>query len=231
MSVVIVDDHPAIREVTRHSVEQAMDMVVAAETDAAEEAVRLVKIHDPDVAVVDLFLSEGPSFELLDTVRAQRPDTKLLVYSTHNETVYAERALRGGASGYLMKKRPMAELLTAVRRVAEGEMYLSPEMTARVLRRMQEEQAGGKHFPVDELTDRDLQVFQMLGQVFQMLGRGLSIETIVDRLGHTRKTTETYRRRAKEKLGYDTIDEVVFHAAHWILGTNGEKDRSQANPS
>lgn len=219
LSVVIVDDHPAIREAVRHSADQAMDMAVAAETGDVREGLRLIEKHAPDVAIVDLSLNDGPSFELLRTVQAQHPSTKLLVFSVHDETVYAERALRAGASGYLMKQESMAELLRAVRSVAEGRTYLSPAMTARVLRQMQESGAEEVHFPVDELSDRELEVFRMLGQ-------GLNMETIADRLGLTRKTIETHRRRAKEKLGYDTIDEVVAHAARWVLGAGSEEKQS-----
>jgi len=211
VSVVIVDDHPAIREAIRYEVEQAIDLAVAAETDSAGEAFRLIRERNPDVAIVDLSLGNEHSFELIEAVQAQHPNTDLLVFSVHDETVYAERILRAGASGYLMKGGSMEELLTAVRRVADGRVYLSPEMTARVLRRMQEGQADEVHFPVDELTDRERQVFQMLGQ-------GLTIEDIADQLDLTRKTVETHRRRTKEKLGYETIDEVVSHAARWVLG-------------
>lgn len=219
LSVVIVDDHPAIREAVRHSADQAMDMAVAAETGDVREGLRLIEKNAPDVAIVDLSLNDGPSFELLRTVQAQHPSTKLLVFSVHDETVYAERALRAGASGYLMKQESMAELLRAVRSIAEGRTYLSPTMTARVLRQMQESGAEEVHFPVDELSDRELEVFRMLGQ-------GLNMETIADRLGLTRKTIETHRRRAKEKLGYDTIDEVVAHAARWVLGAGSEEKQS-----
>ena len=217
--MVIVDDHPAIREVICHSAEQAIDMVVAANTGSLEEAFRFIEAHDPDVAVVDLSLSDELSFEFFNTVRAHHPDTKLLAFSTHDETVHAGRVLREGASGYLMKESSRTELLTAVRRVAAGKMYLSPEMTVRILRRVQKGRVGEMRFPIDELTDREL-------HVFQMVGRGLGIETIADRLGLTRQTVETYRRRAKEKLGYDAIGEVGSHAARWIRRTNGEKDRA-----
>jgi len=219
LSVVIVDDHPAIREAVRHSADQAMDMVVAAETGDAREGLQLIETHAPDVAIVDLSFNDGPSFELLRTVQAQHPSTKLLVFSVHDETVYAERALRAGASGYLMKQTSMAELLRAVRSVAEGRTYLSPTMTARVLRQMQKGGAEEVHFPVDELSDRELEVFRMLGQ-------GLDMETIAERLGLTRKTIETHRRRAKEKLGYDTIDEVVAHAARWVLGAGNAEEQA-----
>lgn len=206
-SVAIVDDHPPIREAVCREVEQAIGMTVATEAGSPEEAARLVGKCGPDVAVLDLCFGEGQGFGLIETLRAECPGMDLLVFSVYEETVYAERALRAGASGYLMKDAPMEELRAALRRVAEGEVYLSPKMTARVFRLMQ----GGDGelcFPIDELTGREL-------RVFQMLGRGLGMDAIADRLGLARKTIETYRRRAKEKLGYETIDEVVSHAARW----------------
>ncbi len=215
LTVAIVDDHPPIREAICHEVEQAIGMTVAAEADSPEAASRLVNECGPDVAIVDICFGEGHGFGLIETLRAECPGMDLLVFSVYEETVYAERALRAGASGYLMKNAPMEELRTALRRVAEGEVYMSPKMTARVLRRMQ----GGVttvRFPIDELTDRELRVFQMLGQ-------GLAVEAIADRLGLNRKTVETYRRRAKEKLGYERVEGVVLHAARWIQ-VEGHRD-------
>jgi DNA-binding NarL/FixJ family response regulator len=209
LSVAIADDHPPIREAICHAVEQAIDMTVTAEAGSPEEASRLIVECRPDVAVVDLCFGECEGFRLIETLRAKCPGMDILVFSVREERVYAERALRAGASGYLMKEAPMEELRAALRRVAEGEAYLSPEMTGRVLRRMQNGQGEEVSFPIDELTGREL-------RVFCMLGNGLTVEEIADRLDLNRKTVETYRRRAKEKLGYETVDDVVSHAARWI---------------
>ena len=207
LSVAIIDDHPPIREAICHEVEQAIDMTIAAEAGSLEEAARLAAGCGPDVAVLDICFGEGQGFGLLKTLQAECPGMDLLVFSVYEETIYAERALRAGASGYLMKDASMEELRTALRRVAEGEMYLSPEMTARVLR-LKQRTDGEICFPIDELTDREL-------QVFRMLGHGLDMDAITDRLGLARKTVETYRRQTKEKLGYETIEEVVSHATRW----------------
>lgn len=215
-SVTIVDDHPPIREAVCHEVEQAIDMTVAAEAGSPEEASRLVRECDPDVAVVDLCFGEGQGFGLIKALRAECPGTNVLVYSVYEETVYAERALRIGASGYLMKDAPMKQLRAALRQVAEGEVYLSPEMTGRILRRVQGGQGEEVRFPIDDFTNRELRVFRMLGQ-------GLTIDAISDRLGLARKTVETYRRRAKEKLGYEKIDQVLSHAARWTQAEDQER--------
>lgn len=215
-SVVVVDDHPPIREAVCHEVEEAIDMAVAAEACSPGEASRLVKECDPDVAVIDLCFGEGQGFGLIETLQAECPGTEVLVFSVYEERIYAERALRAGASGYLMKAASMKELRAALRRVAKGEVYLSPEMTGRVLRQMQSGQGEEVRFPIDDLTSRELRVFRMLGQ-------GLGVEEIAGRLGLARKTVETYRRRAKEKLGYEKIDQVVSHAARWTQAEDHER--------
>ena len=219
LEIAIIDDHPPIREAIRLEAESTMDMVVTGETGSLVEASQLIEEQEPDVAVVDLSLNDGHSFELLERVQANHPNTRLVVFSLYDEEVYAERALRAGASGYLMKGSSTSEVLTAVRRVAEGDVYLSTEMRARVLPEMGNSQNQEVHFPIDELTDREQQIFQMLGQ-------GSTVEAISDRLGITQKTVHTHRRRAKEKLGYETTDEVITHAAQWILGAQKESDRS-----
>lgn len=209
LTIAIVDDHPPIREAIRRGAEERMEMRVVAEASSTEEAFPLITERSPSVAIVDLSLSDGQGFGLIEALQAECPDTDLLVFSVYDETVYAERALRAGASGYLMKAASTAEVLRATRCVAEAGVYLSPEMTTRVLRGVQRGQAEEIRFPIDDLTDRQLQVFQMLGQ-------GLSIETIANRLGLARKTVETHRRQAKEKLGYENIDAVMSHAARWV---------------
>ena len=222
ISVILVDDQPPIREAIAHRAEDALDMQVAAETGSAEEAFRLVVEKAPEVAVVELFLGGEPSFELLNAINSQCPTTQSLVFTVRDETVYAERALRAGASGYLMKRASMAELLAAVRQVAKGRTYLSSEMTTRVLQQMRDGHTQEGRFPISELTAREREVFQMLGQ-------GMTMEVIADRLDLTRKTAETHRRRVKEKLGYETIDEVISHAARWMLGAKADPGSFSSN--
>lgn len=210
--LAIVDDHPPIRDAIRRAANDTMDLKVVAEAGSAVETSQFIEEQCPDVCIMDLSLGDGYCFDLIRSIQSRHPSIRLLVFSVHDEIVYAERALRAGADGYLMKQGSLDEVLTAVRRVAAGEVYLSAEMTARVLRNVQRGEAEAIHFPVDELTDREREVFQMLGE-------GISIGDIADRLGVARKTVETHRRRVKEKLGYSTIDDVVAHAARWVLAT------------
>lgn len=226
LTLAVVDDHPPIRQAFRDATSQRIDMDIVAEAGSAEEARSLLTgstltgntltgNSSPDVAVVDLTLGGEKSFGLLRTLRAECPETGVLVFSVHEERVYAERAFWCGASGYVMKPASTAEALKAARQVDRGEAYLSPEMRSWVL---QGPDAGGDgriHFPIDELTDREL-------EIFRMMGRGLTRTEIADRLGLARKTVETHRRHIKEKLGYENVDPVVSHASRWVQAAENE---------
>jgi DNA-binding NarL/FixJ family response regulator len=209
LSVAIVDDHPPIREALQRAIEKRMGMEVVAEAGSNEDAFRLIKEYGPDVAIIDLSLNDGLSFGLIEALHAECPETDLLVFSMHGEDVYAERVLRGGASGYVMKPTGTKEVLKAIEKVGYGEVYLSPEMTIRVRGRTVKGHGKELRFPIDELTGKEL-------EVFKMVGRGMGIDEIANELGLTRKTIEAHRRKVKEKLGYETVHEVTAHAARWV---------------
>lgn len=208
ISVFFVEDHPAVVEAIKARVEETLDIEVCGTTGSTTEAFRQIETLEPDVVVVDISLEDGHGLDLIQNVQAQYPEIQMIVYSMYDETVYAERALRMGASGYLMKSEPPQELISGIRAVSEGEVYLSDQTSSRVLNkavRGEEAEAGG---PIDELTDRELAVFQMLGE-------GYNLEEIQDRLNIARKTVEAYRRRAKEKLGFDSVAELLEYAVQW----------------
>jgi DNA-binding NarL/FixJ family response regulator len=215
--VYLVDDHPAIREAIRDTIESAIDMEICGETDSSDEAVRDIEELRPDVAVVDISLNDAHGLDLVQNVRSQYPEVRMTVFSMYDENVYAERAIRAGAAGYLMKSEPTKNIVEAVRRAHEGEVYLSRKMSSRILNKVAMGRTSEPSFAVDELTDREMAVFQMLGQ-------GCSVPEIQDRLSLSRKTIETYRRRAKEKLGFDTVSELLQYAVQWTYGqgTHGE---------
>jgi len=216
--VYLVDDHPAIREAIRDTVESTIDMEVCGETSSADEAFREIEELRPDVAVVDISLNDAHGLDLVQNVRAQYPEVRTIVFSMYDENVYAERAIRAGAAGYLMKSEPTKNIVEAVRCADDGEVYLSRKMSSRILNKVAMGKTSEPSFAVDELTDREMAVFQMLGQ-------GYSVQEIQDRLSLSRKTIETYRRRAKEKLGFDTVSELLQHAVQWTYGqgTHGEE--------
>lgn len=214
LTLAIVDDHPPICQALREAADERIGMHVVGEAGSSEAARPLIKTHNPDVAVVDLSLSDGQSFGLMQTLGAECPGTGLLVFSMYDERVYAERALRSGASGYLMKPASTAEVLQAAETVADGGLHLSAQMAPLVVQETHNTDVEQIRFPIDELTDRQLEVFRLMGQ-------GLTAEKIADRLGLGQKTVEAHRRKAKEKLGYETLHEVVSHAARWVQAEPG----------
>ena len=215
--VYLVDDHPAIREAIRDTIESTIDMEICGETSSSDDAFREIEELRPDVAVVDISLNDAHGLDLVQNVRAQYPEVRTIVFSMYDENVYAERAIRAGASGYLMKSEPTKNIVEAVRSAHEGEVYLSRKMSSRILNKVAMGRTAEPSFAIDELTDREMAVFQMLGQ-------GYSVQEIQDRLSLSRKTIETYRRRAKEKLGFDTVSELLQYAVQWTYGqgTHGE---------
>ncbi|MEF8795409.1 MAG: response regulator transcription factor [Salinivenus sp.] len=217
ISVYLVDDHPAIREAIRDTIESTIDMEICGETSSSDEAFRDIEEHRPDVAVVDISLNDAHGLDLVQNVRSQYPEVRMIVFSMYDENVYAERAIRAGAAGYLMKSEPTKNIVEAVRSAHDGEVYLSRKMSSRILNKVAMGRTSEPSFAIDELTDREMAVFQMLGQ-------GYSVQEIQDRLSLSRKTIETYRRRAKEKLGFDTVSELLQYAVQWTYGqgTHGE---------
>lgn len=224
IGVYLVDDHPVIRDAIRDKIEGLIDMEVCGETGSIDEAFQEIDDLHPEVTVVDISLEDGHGLDLIENLRAQYPEVQTVVFSMYSENVYAERALRAGASGYLMKSHPTDALVEAIRMANDGDVYLSQKMASRVLGKVADGSASGPSFPTDELTDREMTVFQMLGQ-------GYTIQEIQDRLNLTRKTIETYRRRAKEKLGFDSVSELLQYAVQWTYGqgTSG-KDIDTAGP-
>lgn len=208
ISVFLVEDHPAILEAVTFQVNETPDVEVCGTTGSTTEAFREIEKHQPDVVVVDISLEDGHGLDLIQNVQAQYPEIQMMVFSMYDETVYAERALRMGASGYLMKKEPLEELINGIRAVRDGEVYLSDRMSSRVLNKAVRGEEAEADPPIDELTDRELAVFQMLGE-------GYNLNEIQDRLNIARKTVEAYRRRAKEKFGFDSVAELLEYAVQW----------------
>ena len=161
--VLIVDDHPVVRQGLALAIGRETDLEVCGEAEHIEEALRLVEGGHPDVVIIDLSLDGEDGIELIDYVKSRWPSVKILVYSSHDEETFAGRVLRAGAAGFVSKREAMPKIIAAVRQVLGGEVYLSPQMTTRLLQRA----AVGKpldHNPVETLSNRELQVFEMIGQ-------------------------------------------------------------------
>ena len=206
--VLVVDDHPAIRDAIKDTISTKMDLEVIGEAESGYEAFHIIEKQRPNVAIVDISLKDGHGLDLVQNIRIQYPEVHVVVFSMYDESVYAERAIRAGASSYLMKNESTQTVVDAIRTVVRGEIYLSRQMASRILSKVAVGRSSSPGFAIDELTDREMSVFQMLGQ-------GSSVEEITDRLSLSRKTVETYRRRAKEKLGFETVAELLQYAVQW----------------
>lgn len=208
-TVLIVDDHPIVRRGLAQVIEAEKDLAVCGEAADPDEALEIAREQQPHVAVVDIGLARGDGLELVRELRTHLPAVKALVLSLHDEAVYAERALRAGARGYIMKEAGGDEVVEAIRRVLSGDFYLSERMNARFLNRFASGGPAAGAKPVDALTDREL-------QVFRLIGRGRGTRDIAKELDLSVKTIETYRERIKRKLGLRNAVELVQRAVLWL---------------
>jgi DNA-binding NarL/FixJ family response regulator len=215
--VIIVDDHPAIREALASALGGKHNMDVAGEAGTASEAMRLIEADPPDVVVLDICLGDAHGLDLVKHLRTRFPEVRVVVYSMYDEMVYAERSYQAGASAYLMKSEPTNHVVEAIRVASRGEMYLSQRMATVLLGKVIRGRDRKIGSPLDILSDREMAVFQMLGE-------GCSMTEIAERLHLDRKTVETYRRRAKEKLGLPSVTDLLQYAVQWTLGYKGDRE-------
>jgi DNA-binding NarL/FixJ family response regulator len=209
--ILIVDDHPAVREALAARIERQPDLAVCGEAAKASEALRLVAETQPDVAVVDITLESGNGIDLIKRIKVHNDLVRILVWSMHSESLYAERALRAGALGYIEKDQATDKIVEAIRRVLAGKVYLSDAMAERMLHRVI---GGGREdigrSPLEALADRELEVFHLIGQ-------GVRTTTIAERLHLSVKTVETYRDRIRQKLDLSDGTELACYATQWAL--------------
>ncbi|MCU0772651.1 MAG: response regulator transcription factor [Verrucomicrobia bacterium] len=213
--ILIVDDHPLFREGLRQMIDREPDLEVCGEASNSEKALDSINTLDPDLAIIDISLAGSSGIDLIKTIKADHEDLPLLVVSMHDESLYAERALRAGALGYVMKHEPAKTVKLAIRKALKGEIFLSDRMSSTVLARA----VGGKtetnKSPVADLSDRELEVFQMLGQ-------GKSVRQIAADLDLSIPTINSFRNRIKEKLGLKSSTEVMLHAIQWLRDEMGK---------
>ena len=207
--IFVVDDHPLIRQGLIQLLGEQENMEVCGEAGSGIEAAAAIDELKPDLAIVDLSLKDMNGLDLIRDMSGKQPGLSVLVLSMHEELFYAERALRIGAKGYIMKGGPLEEVLTAIRRVLDGDVYLSDKMTSRIMHRLVGGQSAEPATPMDLLTDRQLRVFILTGE-----GHGPS--EIAEKLHLSVKTIETYRSRIKEKLDLSSATELRRHAIHWV---------------
>jgi DNA-binding NarL/FixJ family response regulator len=209
-TVFVVDDHPLLRQGLALLINQQQDLEVCGEAEEAQAAMQAIAQRKPDILIVDISLSGPDGLDLLKNVRASYPDLPVLILSMHDEAIYAERALRARANGYIMKQEATEKVLVAVRRILNGEVYLSERMANKML----QQYIGGARATIDSriaaLSDRELEVFRLIGE-----GRGT--RAIAEEMHLSIKTVETYQAHIKEKLSLRSGRELIQHAIQWKI--------------
>ena len=207
--IYLVDDHTMFREGMKHLIEREPDLTVCGDAAGVEEALRAIPELRPDLVIVDLSLSGSPGLDLIKVLKTQYSNLPVLVVSMHEETLYAERALHAGASGYVMKQEPAKTVKVAIRKVLGGDMHLSEKMTSAMLgKAMRRGQPAPPVSPMEKLSDRELEVFRMLGQ-------GKMTRQIAEELNLSIATINSFRNRIKEKLEFKNSAEMVLNAIQW----------------
>lgn len=207
--ILIVDDHPVVREGLAMQIAMQPDLEVCGEAEDVPSALVQLAATHPDLAIIDISLKKGNGIDLIGCVKDRHPTTRILVWSMYKENLYAERALRAGASGYLHKGRATSQLLDAIRAVLAGKVYVSEELANDLLHRVVTGKTGQRS-PIDLLSNRELEAFELIGQ-------GQTTERIAELMNVSPKTVETYRARIKEKLGLNNVTELVQRAVQWVL--------------
>ena len=204
----MVDDHPMVRERLAEVINREADLQVCGEAEDRFEALRVIAEARPDLAIVDLTLKNSNGLDLIKDLQAMHPQVRVLVVSMQEETLYAERALRAGAQGYITKQEATRNVLLAIRQVRAGEIYVSAAMAAKITATVIGHQRTGSRGTIASLADREL-------QVFELIGAGFSTKEIADQLFLEVKTVETYRARIKEKLRIKDSSELLRSAIAW----------------
>ncbi len=207
--VLLVDDHPIMRAGLKQLIETQSDLCVAAEASDVAEALMRVERVDVDIVLTDLTLPGRGGLELIKDIHALRPEMPIVVLSMHDEALYAERAIRAGARGYLMKEAGGERVLDAVRQVLDGRIYLSPAMTTSLLSGLGGHSAAQSRSPFARLTDREM-------EVFQLVGNGKSTREIARLLNLSTKTVDVHRGHIRAKLELDDNTALIRHAVRWI---------------
>lgn len=209
--VLVVDDHPIVRQGLALMINQEPDLEVCGEAEEANTALAVLADTRPDVVLLDISLPGPDGIEVLKTIRLTDPSLPVLMLSMHDETVYAERALRAGANGYIMKQEATENVLVALRRVLRSEVYVSDRVASSMLRQLAG--GGGKHeqTPIERLSDRELEVFRLIGE-------GQGTRRIAEALHLSVKTVESYQAHIKDKLALHSSRDLVRRAIEWRLG-------------
>jgi len=211
--VFLVDDHPILRQGLALFIDREPDLMVCGQADDAASALQAIREATPDFVVLDISLDGPDGLELLKTLRVRYPNLPVLVLSMHDESAYAERALRAGANGYIMKQEATERVLTAIRQILSGDVYLSDRSTKRMLQQFVNGSISPRD-PLAKLSDREL-------EVYRLIGTGHGTRQIADELHVSTKTVESYQAHIKEKLALRNARELVQHAVEWSVNAKG----------
>jgi len=206
--IFLVDDHAMFREGLRQLIDREPDLSVCGDAAQPDEAMENIRKLKPDLAIVDITLENGNGIDLVKAIKNEFEDLPVLIVSMHDESLYAERALRAGAMGYVMKQEPAKTVKIAIRKVLRGDLHLSEKMTSSVITKLMRGSDDLPPSPLEKLSDREL-------EVFQMLGLGKDVRQIAEEMNVTIPTVNSFRNRIKEKLQLKSSTEVMLHAIHW----------------
>jgi DNA-binding NarL/FixJ family response regulator len=206
--IYLVDDHPLVREGLSTLLGQQPDLIVCGQAEDAPHALRAIAADKPDVAIVDIALNGGSGLDLIKALKAQHPGVATIALSMHDEKLYAERAIRAGARGYVMKRESTKKIVGAIRLAVQGKLALSDEMTSTLAQRFIAGPRDASQSPIEQLSDRELEVFELLGQ-------GVETRRIAETLNVSVKTVQAYCVRIKQKLGISTATELLREAIRW----------------
>ncbi len=206
--ILLVDDHPLVREWLANLINEELQFEVCGAAGSGREALQLMASTRPAIAIVDISLEGGSGIELLKDMKAMHPDVAAIVLSMHDESLYAERAMRAGARGYIMKREATGKVLDAIKAVLDGKLYFSNAANAMMAQKLTQGSVGAAETPVAGLSDREL-------EVFEMLGRGNNTRQISDQMNLSPKTVQVYCARIKEKLNLANINELIAQAVRW----------------
>jgi DNA-binding NarL/FixJ family response regulator len=204
-TVFIVDDHPLLRQGLALMINREQDLMVCGEAEEAQAAIAAIRENRPDILIADISLNGPDGLDLLKNLRGLYPDLPVLILSMHDESIYAERALRARANGYIMKQEATEKVLIAVRRILAGDIYLSDRMANKMLHRYLSGASSDLNSRLSSLSDRELEVFRLIGE-------GRSTRQIAEKLHISVKTVETYQAHIKDKLSLRSGRELVQHA-------------------
>lgn len=207
--IFIVDDHPIVRKGLSQLIDQEADLVTCGEASDAQSALQILMKLKPDLAIVDISLQGMDGIELTKNIRARYGNLPVLIISMHDESLYAERALRAGARGYIMKQEATEKMMEAIRRVIRGDLYISEKVSAGIVKKFVDGKSKRSSSPEELLSDRELEVFRLVGQ-------GFGTRQIAEELRVSVKTVETYRANIKEKLNLKNARELIKHAVYWL---------------